>query len=299
MSHASPRRELIERLAEEIENAGIQGLLPSDDARAISGALRGENTGIRPQLIVPTRVIASIKTMYSDLSYARCAKCGRVFNLLSNGKLLKSLKCPYCGSPLVPSVVWCITQRNLPGEHRLSTQWGIPLTLSIENYGGTTPDKIKIIDYSRPLANLRFYLAGREVEYLPLIRRRAYVYLLSLMPSESITKPITITAFAYHENECTKIDFTTGSFPGIAKIMFCENLEVLQATIAYRAGHYRSTTSSRVPVLDIRDSPHRGRVVRIPIRYIRTKGLVIKVDKSALKPVIKSLGYSESEGIWR
>ena len=52
-------------------------------------------------------------------------------------------------------------------------------------------------------------------------------------------------------------------------------------------------------MLDIRDSPHRGRVVRIPIRYIKTKGLVIKVDKSVLKPIIKSLGHSESEGLWR
>lgn len=305
MSSFTPSQKLIRKLAEEIRASGQQRLIPSEDAEDIADALLGHHSTIRVQLFVPSQVTTSTRTQLANLSYARCAKCGRVHNLNAHPDLLRNPRCISCGGPLVPAPIWAITARGTPYRNRkITTIQGIRLMISVEEYsrvrvrfqGASVPTYIRIRDRSRPIATLEFIYGSRVVEPIALHRASAFRYLLSLMPSESITKPVTITTFAYEAPDCVKINTTTGPLSGISEILYCNNLEVIQATLLYRAGHQRTSSGTRVAVLDMQQSPISGTpVIRVPSRYIRTRGLIVKIDESSVKDVLRDLGYREDD----
>lgn len=305
MSSRNPSNELIKRLAEEIRASGQQGLIPTEDAESIANSLKGQSDDIKVQLVVPAHVLANIRTSLANLSYARCARCGHVYNLNSRPALLNNPRCD-CDGPLVPAPIWSITAKGLPpSNRRLTTSQGIKLVLSIEEYsrarqrlqGTNTPSKIHIRDKSRPIATLEFKYGPQSHDPIPIHRSGVFRYWLSLMPSESITKPVTITSFAYSEEDCIEIDPTAGPLRGISKILYCSNLEVLQATLLYRAGHQRTSSSTRVSVIDIHSSPLSGTFIRIPTRYIWTHGLVIRIDENTIKRALRDAGY-KNDNIW-
>ena len=307
MSGYTPSRQLIKRLAGEIIASGQQGLIPLDDAQNMANALLGRHSSIKVELIVLNQVVSNIRTSLADLSYARCAKCGRVYNLSSHTNLLRNPICNDCKGPLVPAPIWTITARQVPpSNRRITTAQGIKLAHSVGEYpfskrssGGTqTPIYIKINDRSRPIATLKFGYSSDTHDPIPVYKSSIFKYWLSLMPSESITKPITITAFAYDESRCMEITTTTGSILGISRIIYCSDLEILQITPLYRAGHQRSSSGTRVAVLDIQQSAVTGTaIVRIPARYIRTCGLVVRIDEEPVRKVLKELDYSDNN-IW-
>ena len=305
MSSYTPSLELIRRLAEEIKASGQQRLIPSEDADNIANALLGLPSAVRVQLIIPGQVTANIRTRLANLSYARCARCGRVYNLNTSPELLRNPRCS-CGGPLVAAPLWAITTRGVPpANRRVMTTQGIRLTISVEEYSRVrvrsrsthVPTHIYIADRSRPIATLKFRYGSQTHEPTPVHRSGVFRYWLSLMPSESITKPVTITAFAYKESECIKVDTTAGPLPGISRIMYCNNLEIIQATLLYRAGHQRSSSGARVAVLDMQSSPISGTIVRVPTRYIRTRGLVVRIDEESVKDVLRELEYRDDD-IW-
>lgn len=303
MSYYVPSDELIRRLAEEIRISGDQGLIPREDAENIANALLGRQSSIRVQLIVPQEVTAKIRTSLADLSYARCARCGRVYNLSSRRELLKNPRCS-CGGPIVAAPVWSITAKGLPKPNRrLTTTQGIRLVISIEQYSHArihsqsvkVPNEIRIRDKSRPIATLEFRYDSLIHEPSPIHRTKAFRYWLSLMPSESITKPVTITTFAYNEEHCIKINPTAGPLSGITEMLYCRDLEVIQATLLYKAGHQRTSSSIRVAVLNMQSSPLSGAFIGVPIRYIITHGLVVKVEENTIKEVLRELGYRNDD----
>jgi len=305
MSSYSPSQQLIRRLAEEIRASSQQCLIPPEDAENIANALLGHSSAIKVQLFVPSRVTASTRTQLADLSYARCTNCGRVYNLNAYPDLLRNPRCNNCRRPLVAAPLWAITARGVPHPNRrITTIQGIRLVLSVEEYsrarvriqGTQIPTLIRINDRSRPIATLEFRYGSQAHEPSPVHRTGVFRYWLSLMPSESITKPVTITAFAYRSSDCVEISTTAGSLHGISEILYCSDLEVLQATLLYRAGHQRSSGGTRVAVLDMQQSPISGTtVVRIPARYIRTRGLVVKIDEDSVRRVLRELGYRDSD----
>jgi len=305
MSSLTPSQQLIMRLAKEIRASGQQGLIPSEDSESIADALLGRRSAIRVQLFVPSQVATSTRTRLADLSYARCANCGRVYNLNARPDLLRNPKCENCGGPLVAAPLWAITARGVPRPNRrITTIQGIRLVLSVEEYsrarvhiqGARIPTCIRINDRSRPIATLEFRYGSQTHEPSPIHRTSVFRYWLSLMPSESITKPVTITAFAYRASDCVKINTTAGPLHGISEILYCGDLEVLQATLLYRAGHQRSSGGTRVAVLDMQQSPISGTtVIRIPARYVRTCGLVVKIDENSIRRVLRELGYRDAD----
>jgi len=305
MNSLTPSQQLIMRLAEEIRASGQQGLIPSDDSENIANALLGRRSAIRVQLFVPSQVAASTRTRLADLSYARCANCGRVYNLNAYPDLLRSPRCGNCGGPLVAAPLWAITARGVPRPNRrITTIQGIKLVLSVKEYtrarvriqGDQIPTRIRINDRSRPIATLEFRYGSQAHEPSPVHRTGVFRYWLSLMPSESITKPVTITAFAYRESDCVEIGTTAGPLPGVSRILYCNDLEVLQATLVYRAGHQRSSGGTRVAVLDMQQSPVYGTaVVRVPARYIRTRGLVVRVNEEHVRRVLRELDYRATD----
>lgn len=305
MSSYTPSQELIRRLAEEIRASGQQGLVPPDDAENIANALLGRHSNVRVQLFVPSQVTTNVRTQLADLSYARCTNCGRVYDLNSRPDLLKNPRCSKCGGSLVATPLWTITGRGVPFfNRRITSTQGIRIVLSVEEYsrarvstrGPQLPTQILIRDRSRPIATLEFRYGSSSHQPDAIHRSRIFIYQLSLMPSESITKPVTITAFAYRESGCMEIGTTMGPFHGISKIFYCSDLEILQATLLYRAGHQRSSSGARVSVLDIQQSPVSGvSIVRVPARYIRTRGLVVKIDEESVRSVLEELGYRNSD----
>jgi len=305
MGGYAPSQELIRRLAEEIRASGQQGLIPKDEGTSIAEALLGRKSTIGVQLYVPNQVTANVTTRWANLAYARCTKCGSVFDLSLYPGLLKNPKCKNCGGPLVVAPLWVITGRGLPPyNRRILTTSGINIVISIDQYTRTQkgishlrhPTHIHIRDRSRPIATLEFRYDSSSTEPIPIYRSGIFTYQLSLMPSESITKPVTITAFAYNESNCVKIDTTMGPLRGITSILYCNDLEILQATVLHKAGHQRSSSGSRVSVLDVQQSQLTGGpIVKIPVRYIRTRGLVVKAEEESLKSVLEELGYNSSD----
>jgi len=291
---AQPSRSLILRLADEIERAGAQGLLPYGDAQRIAEALRGRNSGLTVQLMVPIHITLALQSSLADLRFARCSECGAVYNLTVNPHLLRRPRCDKCGRALVPAPVWSIVARNLPASRRrLTTKTRIKIALSIEEYRHTCPQTVKISDRARPIATLEFNYGGQKHRPSASVRRDRFIYWLSMMPSEGITKPISIIAFAYNRDRCIPVSPTMGSLKGIEEILFCRNLEVLQATVAYKAGHYRTATRARVTVMDMLTPVLVGaESVRICVRYIRTQGIVVRADKNLVRRALQSLSLS-------
>ncbi|RLE52603.1 MAG: hypothetical protein DRJ33_03355 [Candidatus Methanomethylicota archaeon] len=296
-----PSPAIIARLADEIEQAGQQNLLPPNDARRIADALRGRQSGIAVQLIAPTRVTAHLQSPLIDVRFARCANssCGGVVDLLMQPNLTISQRCPHCGGHLVPAPVWAITAKNIPDINRrvLTTSSNIRIALSLEEYGNRRPSRVFIRDRARPIASLEIDYTGQVEQPLPSVQRNVFTYWLSMMPSESLTKPLSITAFAYNRDDCTPLSTTMGPLSGVAEVLFCRNLEVLQATIAYKAGHYRTTAQSRAVVLDMDTSFAGALSTRIYSRYIRTQGLVVRVSAQEVREALESLNLS-NEGFW-
>jgi len=311
LSSYSPSQELIRRLAEEVKATGQQDLVPQDDANNIADALLGHSIDFRVHLYVPTQITANVRTNLADLAYVRCAKCGTVYSLDLNPNLLKESRCSKCGGPLVATPLWIITGQGVPAPNRrISTTEGIKTVISLKEYTRarertagmklpTLPTRIFIEDRSRPIATLKFVYDSSHTHEPALVHRfRIFNYQLALMPSESITKPVTITAFAYREPSCTEVNTTMGSIPGTSRILYCSDLEVLQATLLYKAGHPRSSSGTRVSVLDVEPSQLSATpIIRIPVRYIRTHGLVVKIDKESVKFALKELGYRDDD-VW-
>jgi len=305
LSNYSPSKELIRRLALEITAAGQQNLVPQDDANNIADALSGRSENFRVQLYVPYQITANIKTDLADLAYIQCAKCGTVYGLDSNPNLLKDSRCIKCGGPLVATPLWVITGQGVP-IRRISTTQGIKTAISLKEYTKVRvhatnmklPTRIFIEDRSRPIATLKFMYGSTPHEPSPIHSSKIFRYQLALMPSESITKPVTITAFAYRKHDCTEVGKTMGPISGISGILYCSDLEVLQATLLYKAGHPRSSSGARISVLDIEPSKLSPTpIIRIPVRYIRTRGIVVKIDRESAKSALKELGYSDDD-VW-
>ncbi|MEM0345793.1 MAG: hypothetical protein QW189_07755 [Thermofilaceae archaeon] len=316
-----PSEAIIQRLADEINIAGSIGFIPNSDATKIAEALRGKERSIRVVLYEPTQVVARYATSLADLRYVRCTKCGKVYNLGELGAdRLKFLKCSnnQCGGQLIPAPVWCISGRSFPSasNRRLTTRpgSGAKLVLSIEDYtkartlrGGVRgskagrPDRVIASDMSRPLSSLKF-IYSNNVPHDPRfqIKRENFDYIISSMPMESITKPVTVTAFAYRSGQCTELETTTGKLDGISEILLCKDLEVLQTTVVYKVGHPRSSRHERISVIDMeKNENYNVYQVNLPARYITTVGIVIKIDEARVESSLKKLGYKQGyESEW-
>jgi len=314
MSGGKLSDQIIRSLAEEVKAAGQQKLLPPSLAEDIAEGLLGSQKKPQVVLFYPLTVNAELATAKADLSYMRCPKCGKVYDL----KRLEKPVCEQCGVPLVPAPIWAISGEEISSPNRFiaSNQEKIKLVISVKDYtsdkrldqGGHPPKnlpwKITVEDKSRPIASLKFeYKSTDQHKSIlhnpsPIHKMFSYSYIISLMPSESITKPVTITAFAYRKESCTDVKPTAGSLSGIEKILYCRDLEVLQATPVYRAGHPRVRNSLRVSVYDYEEeSFYGGKVIWVPARYFQTRGLVIKAENSSLEGALKKLGYRE-DGMW-
>lgn len=314
-----PSRSVVSRLAGEIRVAGQLKLIPKSDADAIAKALEGKSTEISIVLYEPIQVEARYSTYLADLRYARCSKCGKVYDLskLDDDKV-KNLKCSdECGGRLILTPVWCISGRTFPSSssRRLTTQpsQGAKLVLSVEDYtvakfgskrtrGGMVkkPDRIVARDMSRPMSSIEF-IYPQDKSHGPKfsVKRGNFDYVLSSMPMESITKPITVTAFAYEPGKCIELKTTTGSLNGIETLLLCKDLEVLQTTVLYKVGHPRSSSWERVSVIDMEKDERTGVQISLPTRYITTSGIVIKINSESVRSSLDKLGYkSSSEGEW-
>jgi len=298
MSSAVPSDRVIERLATEIEEAGRQGLIVEHDAQEIATALRNQASRIFVELIRPTSVSCGYRTKLADLRYLRCTQCKRVINALAGptDQLVKRPRCPFCKGPVVAAPVWAI---YLGGQRRIFTSSGIKILLSVEDYRRVVPQRIRIRSLSRPISNLVFeYPTGPHEPFPTLGRTPGYQYMISLVPSESITKPVSVTAFSYNADDCIRLNTSIGPLNGLEEILYCRNLEILQATIAYRAGHYRTASHSRTIVIDGRRRP-TAQTIRLYVRYFTTQGLVIKTDKEVLTENVEALRISPArDPLW-
>lgn len=305
--------KLKKKLADEIEIAGRERLLPSDFAINIANALRGASKDPYVNLMVPLKISASLSSEWGELQYVYCRNCGSVYNLTDSGNynLAKTMRCSQCKGHLVPAPIWCITADENPNPHPSvfrpfklikSVKNVVTAMLSKRKYGGrpaTTSVGFRIIikDLSRPIASLRMVHSGSAEEYDPstVVKGGQFTYRLALMPSEQQTKPITITAFAYNHNRCLTLEPTAGEFAGVSEMLFCDDIEVVQATVAFRAGHERSY--KKVYVFHTTNIGS-ATVVYIPARCIRTKGLVVRVDRDAVAKVGKDLEASSGIDEW-
>jgi len=296
---------LIKRLAEEIQHAGSDaGLLPPDVAEGISVALlKGNMSGVKVHLKTPRKVSATLSSDLATLDYGMCSKSGKVIELTPQ-KIAK----PYCedGSYIIPAPVWVVTSSS-PNIQPMTTSqpnFKVVKGLSdvVRNDNKLKNMKIKILDKSRPVATLKFEVNGNLEDPLPVITQSAVMrHMITLTPSESITKPVTISAFSYDGSDCITIE-PAEELAGIEQLIFCRNLKIIQATLGYRAGHPKSGSRSRIMVFDgaFEDSEE---VYNIYVRYIEAPGIVGRIDEDKVKLAIKSLNprireESISKKIW-
>jgi len=294
-----PSQRVVARLADEVENAGMQNLLPHTHAAEISEALRGQATSAQVELAVPKEVRCSSQTVMVKTNLVRCRRCGKITDIVSSAQIVSRPRCPSCGSETVPSPIWAITTTPLI-QTVLTEDSRVPLVLSLEDYsqqrqlGRVT--RCYISNLSRPITGLRIDTTQTTNQTIdPHHRLGSFRYSLSMSPTEGMVRPISITAFAYEEEGCSKVSPIGGELNGIEEVLFCRGLEVLQVTPAYRIGHPRFSSSYRVPVVSY--SRNSRRYVLFT-RHFRTDGLIIKADRQALLEAAEAAGIPEAQRFW-
>jgi len=289
-----PSRSVVARLADEIERAGAQGLLPNTDASVIARCLRGEETGVQVELSVPITVLCSKSTGLADFSLYVCKDGGRVVSRRQE-----------CRGRSVPAPVWVLSAESIPNVTRRAVfpDSGVRIALSLRDYasihGGALPERIYIRDRARPIAEMRVVVGGRDEEIYGFMQRGSFRYLLSIIPTESITKPVSITAFSYNPRNCVDLDLAGERLNGVHEVLFCRDLEVLQATVAHRAGHPRMSSRNRAIFMDGSRDRTTGRpVYRLHVRYLRTCGLVVRADMDEIGVASQRFFKSKDKGQW-
>ena len=248
-----PSKNVVVRLADEIENAGRQNLLPDRIAHEICEILKNRSASAQVELAVPKKIYCSSFTDNVRTHLVRCRACGAIADITNNRSIIARPRCPYCGGETVPAPVWVImtdpqTQLVLTEDNRM------PFILSIEDYAQMwrlgSVRRCYISDRSRPIAGLRIDTTqGSRQEIRPATRYGTFRYVLSMTPTEGMVRPISITAFAYEEERCESVSLMGEELDGVEDVLFCRELEVLQVTPAYRIGHPSFSSSYRVPVI--------------------------------------------------
>jgi len=292
MSFSIPR-SLIKRLAEEIKHAGTDaGLLPPRVAETISEALlKRDSSKVKVSLQVPQKVSATLSSNLATLDYGMCSKSGKVVKLTP-----EVLKWPFCkdGSYIVPAPVWVVASSSPTIQTMTTSSPSFKIVKGLGDTGTGIPrhkiDKVRItLNRARPIATLKFEIDGNVQEPRTVITQSAVMrHVITLAPSESITKPVTISAFSYNNSDCIELEPAGQSLRGIERLIFCKKLKVIQATVGYKAGHPKSGNRSRIMVFHSRKVGSSD-IFSIYVRYIEVPGIVGKINEDDVIRAIKSL----------
>jgi len=197
---------------------------------------------------------------------------------------------------MVPAPVWVITSTRVsPVQRYLHIGEGVRLILSVETYCRArrlpSPTQIWIQETSRPIVNLRMRARGTNPwPPDPVHRQGRFEYRIALTPSERMARPVSITAFRFRPETAKEISLLR-DLPGIEHVYFCENLEVIQVTVGYKIGHPRESTQRRIMMIDYDQG-----IYRLPTRWIKTKGLIVKVSKGRVESALDS---PDERKLWR
>jgi len=163
-----PSKNVVTRLADEIENAGRQNLLPDRFAHEICEILKNRSASAQVELAVPKKIYCNSFTDNVRTHLVRCRACGAIADITNNRSIITRPRCPSCGGETVPAPVWVImtdpqTQPVLTEDSRM------PFVLSIEDYAQMwrlgNVRRCYISDRSRPIVGLRIDTtqgSGRE-----------------------------------------------------------------------------------------------------------------------------------------
>ncbi|MEN3058282.1 MAG: hypothetical protein ABC579_03280 [Candidatus Methanosuratincola petrocarbonis] len=256
-------------LADEIEIAMDSGLLPRDYLADFARKNKVD-------LVIPLAVSLSTYNELLDLSVTYCVRCGKVHR--SGGRADE--RCSSCRAPLICAPIWYISSDRNKKTLYTSSNQRLNQSLnsrSVKNRMGISSDikEIRITDYSRPTVSLHAKTDGGLKRISPVVREGYYEFKIG-NPSEEGTKPITFTVFDSEQSDSRELD--PKAFPGIKGLKYCKGITVLQATVGYRAGNPTGKKSEKVFVFDYKD----GRYTLF-CRLLKTDGLVIEVDDSAIK----------------
>jgi len=279
---------LIKRLSEEILHAGSDaGLIPHEVAKDISSALSGEGKReVRVHLKVPRKVSATLSSDLATLDYGVYSRSGDVVELTPD-RIVK----PHQREKgyLIPAPVWVVTSSSPTPQTVTTSQSSFKI---VKGLGDIFPRnklknmKIKTLDRSRPIATLKFEINGNlEDPHIVIPQSPVMRHVLTLAPSESITKPVTISAFSYEDSNCIPIE-PAEKLAGVDKLLFCRNLKIIQATVGYRAGHPKSGNKNRIMVFD---SSFSEEIYNIYVRYLEAPGIVGKINEDEVETAIRQI----------
>jgi|GEM_PF-3271679 len=289
-------RSLLQRLAEEIQHAGSTAkLIPDNVAEDISNSLLTENHDkVKVYLKAPRKISATLSSDLATLDWGVCSG-SRDLEELTPIKVAQ----PYCrdGSYIIPAPVWVVTITAPRIQTIFTSQPNFKIIKGmsdvINSISKLRKMKVVMLDRSRPISTLKFQIEGNIEDPKPVITQSAVMsHVITLTPSESITKPITISAFSY-DKDCIEIE-TADELKGIKKLMFCKNLKIIQATIGYRAGHPKAGNKRRVMVFDASFEGSKE-IFNIYVRYLETPGIVGKINDDHVRQAIQALSPSSTE----
>jgi len=284
------------KLVKEIENLSFPQLIRirNDLIRRLK-----EQHGIA--LIVPKKVNCRFSTSstphsqqyLTNLSWFWCRNCGYIFCLKGFKNMQgKKIKCPICNSNVQQAYVYAPHPKSIPYIPTMSTAI-YPITSSIKIWCRRLEEykRVKRTNLMRPIASLKYVCPNPSLatqKRCPYIssnsickdggiyaKQRTGIRWALTPLSEDITKPLSISIFRYNNGESRYIEHKT--LTGIEKMIFVENITVLQVTICAFVGHPFSHRRRRAPILYY---DKESDVFYLPSRILKTNGLVIKVDSN-------------------
>lgn len=196
-----------------------------------------------------------------------CKNCGIIIHVARSSNV--PYKCPECGSGLLQAPLFALFPRETPKS--APPEALLPIIPAPSKY--TKHIRLTQKDYMRPLRSLRLKWGTQERR---IFSPKGYAPVLS--PTESLTKPLSISVFDYSSAEITNIEVPE-RFKGIEGLLLLRNVRVLQVTLGIMIGHPRVSKRKRILKVMFDES---GRPL-LPSRILSTVGLLIRVRKDVVK----------------
>ena len=218
----------------------------------------------RAIFIVPERVALD---WIRPLEFFWCKSCGAIIHTTSSRGVPD--KCPECGGRLLQAPLFALFPRQTP-----KTAPPEPLRPIVSK-----PSRhIRLIqeNYMRPLRSLKLK-RGSQIQRV-FGPRGVVPFAPVLSPTESLTKPLSISVFDYSDAEVVEVEVPE-EFKGIEGLFLLRNVRVLQVTLGIMIGHPRTSKRKRILKVMLDD---QGRPL-LPSRVLSTVGLLIRVKRSIIE----------------
>ncbi len=304
--------KLRDKLLREIDRLKNLGLIDSNTANTLREKIELNMI----EFIVPRKILCSFSAGKDyRLNLFWCPRCGALFSHLP-----RNMRCSKCDTLVNQAYVFAGQFSFKPPTSVSPERVLRPITADINSFCGRKRRLKSIVctDLERPIESLAWACpvedlscpyARREGRYVLCVEDRyakgkkggarksgpvrvrlwvrgllpinnLRIHYIPTLPSEGMTKPISVALHYYNPASAEEIAFSKELLPGIEKIFFVSELSVVQFSLCYTVGP--PTAPLRKKAVSLNYSENN---IQILSRRMTTEGIVLKIKQEVIKKV--------------